>query len=222
VTRLLSGYVLVQAFEDKQVEEKYGNGGYPTLVFTDSTGNVAHKFVGYRAVLPFLEQLALAEQKLGRKLPEELQTLADKKLITVGAATAPAERPAPAPEKKDEELKWAKGIAEDFLDAMRASNCERAKLLMNKELTAAVNADINWFNQSGNTGVGGDGPTTILEEFMAPDKEEAVFRGRQEGVSGTSKLQAKFTVRVAKDKESGKWRVCYYGYGEATAVEKKP
>jgi hypothetical protein len=221
VRHALSDYVVVQAFEDKEVEGKYGCDGYPTLVFADSDGKMAHKFVGYRQAVPFLEQLALADQKLGLELPEELKTLADKKVITLGAAAARPE-PKPEPDKRDEELKWAKGVAEDFLAAHRAGNYEKSKLLMNKELTAAVNAEINWFNHSGNAGLTGDGASTILEEIMAPDKEEAVFRGREEGRAGDVKVQNGFTVRVAKDKESGKWRVCYYSFGGPAPADKKP
>ena len=79
----LSGYVVVQAFEDKEVEGKYGQEGYPTLVFTDSTGKMAHKLVGYRPVTSFLEECARADKKLGRPLSPELQTLVDKKIISV-------------------------------------------------------------------------------------------------------------------------------------------
>jgi thioredoxin-related protein len=80
----LSGYVLVQAFEDKEVEDKYGCEGYPTLVFTDNAGKLAHKFSGYREIAPFLGQVAAADKKLDLSLPEELQTLVEKKIIVVG------------------------------------------------------------------------------------------------------------------------------------------
>ena len=80
----LSGYVIVQAFEDKEVEGKYGCEGYPTLIFADSTGKLAYKFSGYREIAPFLGQLAAADEKLDLALPEELQTLLDKKIIVLG------------------------------------------------------------------------------------------------------------------------------------------
>ena len=91
----LSDYVVVKAFEDKEVEGKYGCGGYPTLVFTDSTGKKMHQSVGYMPVAPFLEQVARADRKLGVALPAELQALADKKIIakTTGRPAAPRLRP---------------------------------------------------------------------------------------------------------------------------------
>lgn len=79
----LSDYVVVQAFEDKEVEGKYGQEGYPTLVFTDSSGKMVRKLVGFRPVTSFLEECARADKKLGRPLSTELQTLVDKKIISL-------------------------------------------------------------------------------------------------------------------------------------------
>ncbi|HZU34521.1 MAG TPA: thioredoxin family protein [Gemmataceae bacterium] len=53
VRSFLSGFVLVKAFEDKDVEKRYGCSGYPTLVFTDSDGKLIHKVVGYEEWLSF-------------------------------------------------------------------------------------------------------------------------------------------------------------------------
>ena len=40
VRHFLSGFVVVKAYEDKDVEEKYGLNGYPTLVFTDPAASL--------------------------------------------------------------------------------------------------------------------------------------------------------------------------------------
>lgn len=84
IRHFLSGFVLVKAYEDKDVEKTYGQAGYPTLVFTDPGGNLAYKTVGYKPTLPFAAECAKAYQKLNLKLPPELQTLIEKKVIAVG------------------------------------------------------------------------------------------------------------------------------------------
>src|SRR5207253_280925 len=61
VRHFLSGFVLVKAYEDRAVEQKYGLSGYPTLVFTDSAGKSVHKTVGHQAQLPFSRECARAE-----------------------------------------------------------------------------------------------------------------------------------------------------------------
>jgi thioredoxin family protein len=218
----LSDYVLVKAFEDKEVEGKYGCGGYPTLVYTDSAGKMVHKSVGYMTVLPFLEQIARADQKGGRTLPAELQTLADKKIITLDAGAPALARTTQEPEKKDEELKWAKGVAEDFLAAMCKGDEGQTQLLMDKQMVGVVQGDINWFNHFTATGATRDGSATIAEEALSPDKDEVVFRGRLDGNNANGPVQSKFTIRLAKDKESGKWRVSFFTYSDPVPVEKKP
>jgi thiol-disulfide isomerase/thioredoxin len=81
VRSFLSGFVIVKAYEDKAVEEKYGLNGYPTLVFTDGTGKEAHRTVGHQPTLTFSGVLVQAFRKLDRPLPAELQKLVDRKVI---------------------------------------------------------------------------------------------------------------------------------------------
>lgn len=83
VRHFLSGFVLVKAFEDKDVEKKYGCGGYPTLVFTDSEGKLIHKTVGYEERLSFSTEVCRAYTKMHEKLPVALKTLVAKKVIHV-------------------------------------------------------------------------------------------------------------------------------------------
>ena len=223
VRHTLSDYVLVKAFEDKEVEGKYGCDGYPTLVFTDSAGKMAHKVTGYMQTTPFLEQCALADQKLGVVLPQELTTLAEKKIISIDAAPAAVRHATQEPDKADEELKWAKGVAEDFLAAMQAGDEAQAKLLMSKELLTVVDADFNWFNNFRSAGFTLAGGATIAEEEMSPTKDEAAFRGRLEGLNSNRKpVQSRFVLRVAADKESKKWRVAFFTFGEPTPGDQKP
>lgn len=82
VRHFLSGFVLVKAYEDEEVEKTYGAEGYPTLVFTDSNGKAAYKTVGYKPTLPFVGECVRAYEKLNLKLPTELQILVEKKLLS--------------------------------------------------------------------------------------------------------------------------------------------
>jgi thioredoxin-related protein len=83
IRHFLSEFVLVKASEDKEVEEQYGQQGYPTLVFTDSSGKAASKTVGYQPPLSFSGECVKAFQKLGLQLPADLQSLVDKKVISL-------------------------------------------------------------------------------------------------------------------------------------------
>jgi thiol-disulfide isomerase/thioredoxin len=79
----LSRFVIIKAYEDKEVESKYGLSGYPTLVFADSSGKAAYKCTGYKPVLGFASDCARAFNALSQSLPEELQTLIDKEVIKI-------------------------------------------------------------------------------------------------------------------------------------------
>ena len=81
IRHFLSNFVIVQAFEDKDVEKTYGLNGYPTLVFTDSKGKEACRTVGHQGVVPFAGVCAKAHAKLELKLPSELQHLVDQKVV---------------------------------------------------------------------------------------------------------------------------------------------
>jgi thiol-disulfide isomerase/thioredoxin len=83
VRHFLSPFVLLQAFEDKEVERVYGFNGYPTLVFTDSSGKTAHKSVGYMPTIPFTGECAKAFKAMSTALPPEMETLVAKKVITL-------------------------------------------------------------------------------------------------------------------------------------------
>jgi thiol-disulfide isomerase/thioredoxin len=75
----LEDFVWVQAFEDKEVEAKYGCRGYPTLAFVDpSNDKVLFITTGYQAVGPFLKQVIAARQAASLELNERLEQLAAK------------------------------------------------------------------------------------------------------------------------------------------------
>lgn len=79
VQSALKQYVCVKAYEDKELEEKYGLNGYPTLLFIDSDGErVHHRTSGSRPVGPFLKVVIEAMGNGNLQIPENLQQLADK------------------------------------------------------------------------------------------------------------------------------------------------
>jgi len=79
----MSPFVMVKAYEDKNVEAKYGQQGYPTLVFVDSSGKVAHKLSGYMPAFYFASQCAKAFKRLSVEPPPEL-----KKLVSEGVVSS--------------------------------------------------------------------------------------------------------------------------------------
>ena len=75
----LEDFVWVKAYEDKKLDERFGRGGYPTLVFIDAeTEKPFFKTFGYEAVGPFLSKIIAARKKGGLSLSDDLQQLADK------------------------------------------------------------------------------------------------------------------------------------------------
>jgi thiol-disulfide isomerase/thioredoxin len=81
IRHFLASFVIVKAYEDKDVEKTYGMNGYPTLVFTDSAGKEAYRTIGHQPVLAFAAVCAKAHTKLGRKLPSELESHVQHKVL---------------------------------------------------------------------------------------------------------------------------------------------
>jgi hypothetical protein len=78
IRHFLSKFVVVKAYEDREVEQMYGLNGYPTLEYGDSSGEQVHKTVGYQPTHSFATQCAKAIQGLDVELPTELQVLIEK------------------------------------------------------------------------------------------------------------------------------------------------
>ena len=83
VRYFLSPFVVVKAYEDKDVERTYGLNGYPTIVFADISGKLAHKCVGYMPVIGFSTECARAFKAMAAKQPPELEKLLEKGIITL-------------------------------------------------------------------------------------------------------------------------------------------
>jgi hypothetical protein len=121
-------------------------------------------------------------------------------------------------EKKAAELKWAKQVADDFFDAaFKGCNLAQAETLLDSSLKKSIAdllaADVRgWLADIANHGF--HDPAFESEE-IASDLDEASFKGTLK--SGKSSFR--FSLRVSKDKESGKWRICHFLFKEQ--VEKK-
>ena len=90
VQKFLKEFVVVQAYEDKEVEKLYDGNAYPTLVFTDKTGKEMHRTLGYQPAGVFSGNILKACQELGIPPDADLKTLADKKVVKVPAAAKKA------------------------------------------------------------------------------------------------------------------------------------
>jgi hypothetical protein len=116
-------------------------------------------------------------------------------------------------DKKEPELKWAKGILADFLQSVKSQEFDQAELLMTKEFKQALDkyqAVISsgmkgWFMTKGAPG----DTWEITSEEMSPDRDEIVLRG----LFKKEKEEAEFSARVVKECDGGKWRVSYLHCG---------
>jgi hypothetical protein len=124
------------------------------------------------------------------------------------------------PPSRAEELKWAKGVAEDFLNLAFAGDLKHAQALIDTSLKNAYaqegeRALWEWLNNS--IAIRGYRSPTIREELLSPAGDEASFRGefkRVEELMPDRKYT--FNLRVVKEKDSGKWRVSLFTFREVT------
>jgi hypothetical protein len=116
--------------------------------------------------------------------------------------------------KKAAELKWAKEVVTDFMSAGTQREYDQATVLLSAELRKALEKS----SEPGSTFVQNRFSVylkqakdwTITSEAIAPDEDEAVFRGK----SSLDDMEAEYTVRVVKEKDSGKWRVNLFTVGK--------
>jgi hypothetical protein len=113
---------------------------------------------------------------------------------------------------KKAELAWAKEVATDFLNAGLSGNYASAEVLATAEFKKALQesgpSSVTFLLSSAAAG-GGAESWSITTEEIAPDRDEAVFRGSLKGKKG----EAAFSVRVVKEKDGGKWRVGFFAAG---------
>jgi hypothetical protein len=154
-----------------------------------------------------------------------MRTLTTLMLFVPLTLVQPPEQPDPKAKEPDPqeklkaEIKWAKGVAQDFFEATRkASYIEAIQLLTSEYRTKDKFDDAKTrldklFGQV-------DAAATIISwmiktEELSPDGKEAVFKGPVTGMYGDASLtEAELTIRVEKEKDSGKWRVTFLHCGE--------
>ena len=108
--------------------------------------------------------------------------------------------------KKQAELKWAKGVAADFLAAVTAAENVEAAQLMTADYKKATRDLTNWLLQVPNEQLRKG--HTITDEQIAPDLDEASFKGLLQG----EKREADYSLRVVREKDNGRWRVAYFRF----------
>ncbi len=129
-------------------------------------------------------------------------------LLLIGGESTAAEPKG----KAARELKWAKGIADDFWDAMLGEDSGAAAAgLLSPELRQTLQKDkdgeikllsaIQW---ECTYLFGKKLKADFTSQELAPDKKEAVFKGT---LSEKAVVKADFTLRVAKEGGSGKWSI---------------
>jgi hypothetical protein len=113
--------------------------------------------------------------------------------------------------KKQSELQWARGVADDFLAAWIGGHNAEAEMLLTEDLKkryerypqctplATRLLDVKYAGLTAGT---------ILTERIAPDEDETRFTGKLTGTRNGKPIESEFSLRVVK--ESGKWRVTYF------------
>ncbi len=130
-------------------------------------------------------------------------------LLVGGAPTA-----AKPKEKGGQELKWAKGIARDFWDAMTDYEVEQASGLLSPECSQHWQGD-GLSHHIWEIADGSKLTIAYTSEVMAPDNSEAVFKGT---LSAKNLVKADFTLRIAKESGGGKWSIRFIRFKERAST----
>jgi thiol-disulfide isomerase/thioredoxin len=79
----LKEFIWVKAYEDAELNKKFGLGGYPTLVFLDpSADRVLAQSTGYEPPGPFLRRVIAARNAADLPLTKEMEALAAKAFVS--------------------------------------------------------------------------------------------------------------------------------------------
>lgn len=92
IQQFMKDFVVVQAYEEKAVEEQYNCSAYPTLVFTDKSGREVHRTVGFQPAIAFSGQIAKARNALNLSEDKDLKQLQEKGLVRRASVLSPAGR----------------------------------------------------------------------------------------------------------------------------------
>src|SRR5206468_724793 len=110
-----------------------------------------------------------------------------------------------------------KEVAVDFLNAGLQNNYASAEALVTAEFKRVLKEGSTSVTDRLSEVMGnGAEAWSVTSEGMAPDKDEALFRGTFKGKQG----EAPFSLRVVKEKEGGKWRIGFFAAGGFHASDK--
>jgi hypothetical protein len=127
------------------------------------------------------------------------------------------------PAKSEAELKWAKGIAVDFLGMLKSREYKPATLLLTDNLNKALGDGVNTADSYLNNKFSqlSSLAWTFKVEEMSPDGNEAAFKGTLTGEYGQDDVESDLVIRVTKEKEGGTWRISLLSLGEFKKKGKK-
>jgi hypothetical protein len=136
-------------------------------------------------------------------------------LVACVSGVAPANKPEVAPE-----VKWARGIADDFWRALLNGQARQAGGLLSSELANSL-VTYEWSGPGEKARLmslpahqwltdripaGPSVSVVFVSEELSPDRAEVVFRGQLGGKYQDKPVAADFTMRVAKE-SGGKWAI---------------
>jgi hypothetical protein len=116
--------------------------------------------------------------------------------------------------RKEAELKWAREVAENFLNDIVAGKWDNAAAVTSRNYTTkfgtGFNAVLGEMDGSLEGHKKGQELTgwTISSQQIAPDLDETSFRGELKGHNRAGE----FTLRVVKQKDNHKWRVEQFSF----------
>jgi hypothetical protein len=131
-----------------------------------------------------------------------------------------ADAVAPTPE-----LTWARGIADDFWEAMLNQEAEQAAGLLSRELARALITYQQWGGVTSEfkevsppacltriaSQYGPETSITFNAADVAPNQSEVVFRGALTGKDRQGEtVAAEFTMRVAQEEGGGRWCIRFF------------
>jgi len=135
------------------------------------------------------------------------------------------------------EERWARGIADDFWQALLNDKSEQAAGLLSPELARQL-VRIEHYGSVGSGQYIEETAGTYLHSYargyreattvtfessdVSPDRSEVVFRGTLGGRDfNEDKVQGRFTMRIAKEGTGGRWSIRFIDFPEWKLKEDK-
>jgi hypothetical protein len=123
-------------------------------------------------------------------------------------------------EIRQAEMKWARGVASDFLSATKRQDSANVESLLTPEYAKLLKERTAFYPEPAEA-VYERTKTfekwTITTGELSPDRDEALFKGEIESSTGTRE----FALRVVKDKPANRWRVGFLSVEEEKPHPKK-